>query len=127
MLCSLSVEAETIWSFPSEDITECTTYLPGYIIAASSSALSSHIFRFATLPDITSIILNVTPAARFSFMRSPVLLRASINVLQRGKVKCTRFCLVGCKYTKHFARSFFHFDFGYPWSHSFYITRKRVL
>src|SRR5206468_5819461 len=86
MLCSLSVDAETICS-PSDERIECTTYRPGYIKAASNSGLSSHNFRPATFPVITSIILNLTPSAKLSFIKRPVLLLASTNILQRGKLK----------------------------------------
>src|ERR1041385_8577069 len=86
MLCNLSVDADTICS-PAEDITECTTYLPGYINAASSSAFSDHSLKSAIFPFITSSTLNVTPEASFSLMRRPELLRASTNIRHSGHLK----------------------------------------
>src|SRR5678815_2961215 len=86
MLCNLSVDAETICS-PSDDKIECTTNRPGYIKAVSNSGLSSHNFRSATFPVITSIIRNLTPSANLSFINNPVLLLASTNILHNGKLK----------------------------------------
>src|SRR5919197_6301559 len=86
MLCNLSVDADTICS-PSDDNTECTTYLPGYINPASSSGFSVQSLKSAIFPLITSNILNVTPEASFSLISSPLLLLASTNILHKGKLK----------------------------------------
>src|ERR1051325_1388589 len=100
ILCNLSVEDERICSFLSEEKTECTTYLPGYINEVSSSGLSVHSFSSANLPVITSNILNTTPDARFSLIRRPVLLLASTNVLQNGKLKAPGSVLSAAKIQK---------------------------
>ena len=83
MLCSRSVDAESIGS-PSFVYTESTTYLPGYIRAASRIGLSCHISSSAILPFSTSITFITTPLARLLLTMSPVLLSASTNILYMG-------------------------------------------
>ncbi len=80
MLCNLSVDAARIGS-PSLVVTVSTTYLPGYINAASIVGLSCHNSNLATLPCSTSMMFIITPFARLSFTINPVLLSESTNIL----------------------------------------------
>ena len=80
MLCNLSVDAARIGS-PCFVVTVETTYLPGYIKAASIVGLSSHNESFAIFPCSTSMTLIITPLASDLFTINPVLLKLSTNIL----------------------------------------------